>query len=158
MSAHHVSPLYAPLHLAPKRSRCLLSYVLILHALALTAILISRLPGSATALLGAMVALSLARALLRHFRSPSGQASVSAVWEADDRWQVEYQDGRDRPQRRWDAPLIHPRLVMLRFWQGRFRFRCLCLCPDSIDAEVLRRLRVRLRRHAVSRQAGQTPD
>lgn len=158
MSARKTPPLYTPLRLAPKRSRCLLSYVLTVHGLALVAILSSRLPGSVALLLGSAVGLSLIRTLVRHSRSASGQALVSAVWEADDRWQLRHRDGREWSERRWDAPLVHPRLVMLRFRRDRFRFRCLCLCPDAIDAEVRRQLRVRLRRHAVSRRGGQAPD
>lgn len=152
MSGHHQAPLYAPLSLAPGRSRCLLGYAVAIHALAGAALLASRLSGAWIVLLAILVGLSLTRVLVQHIRSPSGMSTVRAVWQADDRWRVEYHDGRPRPLRRWDAPLVHPRLVMLRFWQDRFRFRCLYLCPDALDAEQLRRLRVRLRRHLAAPQ------
>ena len=146
MSAPHRARLYAPLILQPRRSRCLLGLLVGVHLLAGAALALARLHPLWTVPLSAAVAVSLTRALGRHWRPSSGAALRSAVWQADDTWSLVDHDGRQWPSDRWDAPLVHPRLVMLRFRQGRTRCRCLLLCPDAIDPEQLRRLRVRLRR------------
>ncbi len=156
MSALNKPPLYAPLRLSPRRSRCLLLYRFTLHLLALAAISTTRLSTVWVAVMATLVCLSMARVLSHWLRSPSGLGVVSAVWQADERWQLDLLNGREFRLRGWDAPVVHPRLVVLRFWQDRLRCRCLWLCPDSLDAEQLRRLRVRLRRHSMKRPVGQS--
>ncbi len=62
-----------------------------------------------------------------------------------DRWQL-LQAGQEAvPLRLLPGALVHPRLLVLCFREPGGRTRCCVLTHDNLDAQTLRRLRVRLR-------------
>ena len=64
----------------------------------------------------------------------------------DGRWLLQDQRGEMCQARLLPSSYLHPKLVILNFSLERFpRRRSLVLCPDSLDAQTLRQLRVRLR-------------
>ena len=59
-------------------------------------------------------------------------------------WVLHMQGGRTVTGRLLGSSFVHPRLLVLNFRTGRFFGRSLVLTEDAADADLLRRLRVRL--------------
>jgi len=124
------------------RSFFLAAYLHLLHSLSLLFCLAFAPANLHRLLLSAFVLLSWiwlsARHLYRHERLtlsllPDGCWTVRDP-AADKVEQLRFQDG-----------FVSHRLTILRFSRGRFGSRCFLLLPDNCDAELHRRLRVRLR-------------
>jgi hypothetical protein len=68
------------------------------------------------------------------------------VCRADGAWFLQDNEGALREARLLPSSYLHPKLVILNFALGsRAGKRNLVLCPDSLDAQTLRRLRQHLR-------------
>lgn len=130
----------------PGRSQQIARFLFALHALAALTVLFS-VPGRvAIAALLALVALSFFRNYRRHvlFRGPSAPRRV--ICREDGRWFLQDHQGGMHLARLLPSSYLHPRLVILNFaLEQRPRRRSVVLCPDSLDAQTLRQLRVRLR-------------
>jgi toxin CptA len=130
----------------PRASRLLARFLVGVHALAVLAVLLW-VPGRGlVAALLALVALSFTRNYRRHILHRGRRAPRRVICQGDGRWLLQDHRGEMQPARLLPSSYLHPRLVILNFaLEQRPRRRNLVLCPDSLDAQTLRQLRVRLR-------------
>lgn len=134
-----------PLHLDPRPSVLLRSAVAALHGLIGALTLVGGADRTATAMVFALLLLSLVSALF-WIRRP-----VSLVWRADDKlegtvWRSPIQDAEILP-----ATFEHAKLVILHFREPDTGTRWrVPIAADSVDRDTMRRLRVRLRAANVS--------
>ncbi|MBK8638372.1 MAG: hypothetical protein IPN92_08815 [Chromatiaceae bacterium] len=129
----------------PGVSRRLALWVLIAHGLTLATVLFLPLALSGRAGLALAVLLGCALSLggaVWHFWPWSLR---EAVWWPDGAWSLIQGDGRERDGRLLGSTYVSPALVVLNFRCGRWRTASLVLLPDNLEADLLRRLRVRLR-------------
>jgi len=75
----------------------------------------------------------------------SARAIVLLVWDRRGRWRLLQRDGRLLDVRLEPGGYTHPKLVVLTFRTRPGRRLQVLLVPDMVDADHLRRLRVRLR-------------
>jgi toxin CptA len=100
----------------------------------------------------ALVALSFVRNYRRHILHRGRRAPRRVICQPDGGWLLQDHHGQMQPARLLPSSYLHPRLVILNFaLDQRPRRRNLVLCPDSLDAQTLRQLRVRLRLAAQGR-------
>ena len=132
----------APLVLEPGRSRLLILFLLAGHGLASLALLQPlRVPLAAQAVLLALVGASLVLSLVR-YGSP---ARSRLIQDVHGEWRLqEAAGGKLVPARLCDSYLM-PGLCLLRLRTPEGKRRTFVILPDMLDAETLRRLRVRLR-------------
>lgn len=120
-------------------SRWLPRLLWLLAALALLAIALAGLPFWLKLPLALLVAGSAWRAVRRHQRSPV----TAAGWSGEGGWSLRFADGSDVP-----AALASFRVlgatVMLRLRTALPGEQVLLLAPDNSDADIRRRLRMRL--------------
>ncbi len=135
----------APIWFNTRPSRILAAYIGVLHALAFAALFPTPLP--AWALVTAAVGLTFHGAWCVRGRAfQRGAAGVKALhWQADGAWRVLAGDGRMHRYTHVLVRMAHPWLILVELGGAKCRPRTLVLAADSADAEVLRRLRVRLR-------------
>ncbi len=89
---------------------------------------------------------SLAHAMARHVLLRTPGAIRLLLWAEDDRWQLHTAGRRESEARLLPSSFCHPQLVVLNFARHDRRGWCsVVLLPDSLDADTMRRLRVRLR-------------
>ncbi|MBO8085729.1 MAG: hypothetical protein J7D61_06800 [Marichromatium sp.] len=149
MSATH----FPPLSIRPRRSSRLLLWILLVHTLAVAVALALPL-GHWRWALAALILLGAGFALLDRVHARLPWSIVAARWEADGGWRLWLRDGRELNARLSAASFVAPRLVVLHWRVGRLRRRSLVLFVDALDADTLRRLRVRLRHRGVAEGAG----
>jgi len=130
-------PSAGPLRLEPTPSRRLAALVLAAH-MGAAAVALS-LPGLLP--LRFLLALLVALSLLRVW--PAVVRRVAVTWGPEGDWWWRDRAGERAVRLRADS-YCSPAVVVLRFEAPRWR-RDVVLLPDSLDPEVLRRLRVRLR-------------
>ena len=69
----------------------------------------------------------------------------SACWQSDGTWTLRLGSGEEPSVTLSPATFVSQPLVALNFRDGRWRRHALPLFSDALDAEILRRLRQRLR-------------
>jgi toxin CptA len=135
----------ATIELAPRPSLRALTLLFWLHAAILAVLLFALNPGPGMAALAALVALSWI-VTRRHPAFGFGPRALSRLtWHAGGQWSV-----HDTRGARWDAELlgnslVHERLLVLNFRLQDGTRRSRALLGDELDADLLRRLRARLR-------------
>ena len=135
----------ATIELAPRPSVRALTLLFWLHVAILALLLVAVRPGPGMAALAAIVALSWVMTR-RHPVFGFGPNALSRLtWHAGGQWSV-----HDTRGARWDAELlgsslVHDRLLVLNFRLQDGARRTRALLGDEPDAELLRRLRARLR-------------
>lgn len=86
------------------------------------------------------------RAHRQHVLHKGSGAVRRIIWQADGAWFLEDEAGVVREAELRPSSYVHPRLVILSFDLLRIKgHRHVVLCPDSMDADTLRRVRSRLR-------------
>ena len=130
-------PSEGPLHLEPQPSRRLAALTLAAHMGAAAVALSLPVGVTARLLLASAVGLSLVWA----WRGVATRVAVT--WDPEGEWWWRDETGERRVRLRADS-YCSPAMVVLRFQAARWR-RDVVLLPDSLEPEVLRRLRVRLR-------------
>jgi hypothetical protein len=85
------------------------------------------------------------------FLAPS--ALREATWKSDGAWILTLVSGEQIEARLLPSTIVTSRLVVLNFRRGRWRSRTMVLPPDTLDANLLRRLRVRLRLYGAEEEA-----
>ena len=145
------TPSTQPLTIHPRPSRRLLAWVLGTHGTAAGCALALPLPGSGLALIGASIGLSLGWLLWTRIFALAPWSTRAAVW-SDRGWILEQVDGQLRSARLLDDTWVGQDLVVLRFRVGRLP-RALVVSADAVDADLLRRLRARLRLIGASEQS-----
>lgn len=132
------------IHLRPKTSPCLAGFILISHLLAALAPFFSTIPNVAKWLLLAVVMFNWYLLWRKLITRSSAGAILRADWLADDSWQIIDGEGKAQQVASWILLLNTPALIMLKFKMHHNSAVTLIICPDSIDGEVSRQLRVRL--------------
>jgi hypothetical protein len=151
MSRHRELP---PLRVRPGVSLRLAAYLSAVHALALAAVLLLPLGGAPRAALAAAVLAGLAAGLAGPVLHRTPWTLREALWQADGTWSLKLASGRTLEGKLLPSTYVGQWLVLLAFRCGRVRTCCLPLLADNLDADVLRRLRVRLRLAAERRSPG----
>ncbi|AGG89468.1 MULTISPECIES: protein YgfX [Rhodanobacter] len=120
-------------------SRRLRQALVLVAALAWLAVALSALPAWLKLLLAAAVAMATWHTLRRLAAAPV----TAAGWSADDAWTLHLADHQDMP-----ATLASFRVlgvfVLLRLHTAEQGVQMLLLAPDNSDADIRRRLRMRL--------------
>lgn len=137
---------YAPLRLEPGRSPRLAAFLLLVHGLALVALMVAPLSLWARLGLGLMLVASLLHGHRLHIARDSPRAITRAVWDELGRWRLTLASGRTLEATLLPDSFVTLPLVVLNFrtgpWWSR---RSLILAGDAMGAEPLRKLRVRLK-------------
>ncbi len=130
------------LRLEIQASRLLLRIQFLLHGLALM-VLAYPLGVPVWLRLGLFAALVLS--LLGLLRSETLAGSRTLLLDADGRWTRLREEGEPEPLELRDDSWVGTRMAVLRFDRERGRPLTVPLLPDSVDPDLFRRLRVRLR-------------
>ena len=139
------NPFAADIRIEPTPSRVIAQLLFLVHAAAIAVVWLMPWPWGAGLALSGLVLGAWLRALLLHVWRLAGSAVVRVVVRADGSWELGLRDGRAESARLLDSSFVHPWLVVLNFAVGRWRRRHVLLPADSVNADTLRRLRVRLR-------------
>ena len=139
-------PVYAPLRLQPGRSPRLAAFLLLIHCLALAALTAAPLPLWARLGLGMALMASLTHGHVLHIARGSPWAITRAVWDELGLWRLTLASGRTLEAELLPDSFVTLPLVVLNFRTGRWwSRRSLILAGDTVDPELLRKLRVRLK-------------
>ncbi len=128
----------SPLVLEPRRSGYLLLYLLLIHALALTVLV---LPIDFSWFLKLAIALAVIISLGWQLRR---RPPRRLVWETDGDWQLLLADGKEVTGQLCPDSYVSVLLVILRFRLEQSGRATLVILPDTLDPRTFRRLRVRL--------------
>lgn len=90
------------------------------------------------------ILLSLLHTVRTYILQKNPHSPVQLLLDAMDEWHLTIANGETREVKLRSGALVHPLLVVLPFRCG-MRFPVVILAPDVVDADMLRRLRVRLR-------------
>jgi toxin CptA len=134
----------ATVDLAPQPSLRAFRWIFVLHVLPLALLPFAMEPGTPMLLLVAVFAASWVW-LRRHPALGFGSRGLSRLtWHADGSWSVEEASGRRADAELLGNSLVHPWLIVLNFKLAQGGRRTRILLGDELNAESLRRLRVRL--------------
>lgn len=129
----------------PGPSRQLAAFLLATHGAALAVVFAVPLDWFLRALLAAAVVGGLAHAFGAHVLYLVPWAVREGTWESDGTWTLTLVSGERVEASLLPSTYVTARLLVLSFRCGRRRHRALVLATDALDANLLRRLRVRLR-------------
>jgi hypothetical protein len=135
----------APLRIAPKVSRRLGAYLLAVHGLGLIVVFMLPLQIWPKGAMAALVLLGLGYGIGGPVLHRLPWALRQAIWEPDGSWSLTRVSGERLQGRLLSSTYVGPELIVLVFRCGRLVTCCLPLLTDNLDADLLRRLRVRLR-------------
>ena len=134
-------PLELPIFIPCRPSIRVCLFNTLAHAGAIFCLVLADLPHLVTVLIGAGVLTHYGFYLIRFF-SPE---NICFKLDGDDRWQL-LRPGRAAVDLGLlPGALVHPKIVVLCFREPGGRTRSCVLTRDNLDAQTLRRLRVRLR-------------
>ena len=134
-------PLELPIFIPYRPSMRVCLFNTLAHAGAIFCLVLADLPHTVTVLIGAGV-LTHYGFYLKRFLSPE---NICFKLDRGDRWQL-LRPGRAAVDLRLlPGALVHPNIVVLCFREPGGRTRSCVLTRDNLDAQTLRRLRVRLR-------------
>jgi hypothetical protein len=140
------------LEFRPRRSKVLARFPVLVHAAAALTVLVFAKDHAMVAVLLLLVLASFYRNYRKHVLHLGSRAARRVVCQSDGAWFLQDPHGVIREARLLPSTFLHPRLVILNFKLKRSSGRRnLVLCPDSLDVQTLRHLRVRLR---MTSQAG----
>ena len=134
-----------PLYLQVKPSRLFAGFLILGHMTAALALMYIDLPTPAQILLGLMLATSLYRTLSLYVLMNSSRSILRLVWDASGKWRVWDGSGREHEATLTPDYFVHPKLIILGLKLQGVGRRAILLWPDSLDTEITRRLRRRLR-------------
>ena len=134
-----------PLHLKPGTSRRLAGFLFLTHTAAAAVVLLLPLTWYLRTVLLVAVGAGLAYQIWAHLLNSLPWSVCEAVWEPDGIWQLTLASGRRVEARLSPDTFVSTALVLLNFRCGRWRPCFLILPADSLDPELMRRLRARLR-------------
>lgn len=105
----------------------------------------NNLPLAAQCLLVACVLLGAARHMALHGLRRARRSVVRLVWDGHGRWRLLQRDGALLDVSLEHGAYVHPELLILPFRTRSGERRSVLVVPDMVDADTLRRLRIRLR-------------
>lgn len=134
-------PLELPIFIPYRPSIRVCLFNTLVHAGAIFCLIMADLPHTVTVPIGAGI-LTHYGFYLKRFFSPE---NICFKLDREDRWQL-LRPGRAAVDLELlPGALVHPRIVVLCFREPGRRTRSCVLTRDNLDAQTLRRLRVRLR-------------
>lgn len=152
MSKHREQP---PLRIRPRSSGLLAAFLLATHGAALAAVFAAPLDWFWRSLLIALLLAGLVYEMGVQVLFMATWAVRQAVWGSDGTWTLSLVSGKQVEARLLPSTFVTRRLILLNFRCGRWCFRTLVLPPDTLDPDLLRRLRVRLRLRGAEDLSGQ---
>jgi toxin CptA len=105
----------------------------------------NNLPLAAQCLLVACVLLGAARYIALHGTRRARRSVVRLVWDGHGRWRLLQRDGALLDVGLEHGAYVHPKLLILPFRTRSGERWSVLVVPDMVDADTLRRLRIRLR-------------
>lgn len=142
MSKHRERP---PLTIRPGASRRLAFFLLVVHGAVLAVAFAIPLDWYWRVVLVAVLLSGFLYALGVHFLYLVPWAVREATWGADGTWILTLVSGERVDARLLPSTYVTASLLVLNFRCGRWQYRALVMLPDALDANLLRRLRARLR-------------
>lgn len=134
-----------PIVIDYRMSRGIWIYLLLLHFFALFALWYSHLH-SAFSLLGFLAVVGSFAWRYRQWRNTERcPAAQRYILDSENRWWLRKKAAGDRRLGLLPGSFVHPWMIILRFVDDTKAGHTLILCRDNLDANALRRLRVRLR-------------
>lgn len=144
--SHTLSSKYAaPLRLELGPSRTLATWLIVMHASPLFVLPLLQLPHWLKLLISFAVLYSLFDAWRRQVRRVHPDAVRTVQWTHTGHCYLTLNSGQQLVVSLSTQAFILPWMVVLHFKTPQRRFRYLLVLSDMLDAEVFRRLRVRLR-------------
>ena len=141
MSNAFLQPLIIDYHI----SRGVWIYLLLLHLFALHALWYSDLPTVFSLPASLVVIGSLARRSRQWRNSAQCPLIRQVILDSENRWWLRRQGAGDSRLGLLPGSFVHPWIIILRFVNEAAGRDTFILCRDNLDADTLRRLRVRLR-------------
>ena len=134
-------PLELPIFIPYRPSIRVCLFNTLVHVGAIFCLVMAHLPHMLTVLVGVGILMHYGFYLKRFFSSQN----ICFKLDREDRWQL-LRPGRAAVDLRLlPGALVHPHIVILCFREPGSRTRSCVLTRDNLDAQTLRRLRVRLR-------------
>lgn len=133
-----------PILIFIKPSPWLAGGIVAVHLGAVIALFAADLHWTAQCILMFMVIASLIHALLSYILQKHRDTPVQLLLTAGAEWWLTCVSGQTFAVQLMPAAFVHPLLTVLSF-QGNERHYSVILTPDVVDADMFRRLRVRLR-------------
>lgn len=134
------------LYLRPVASRYLAFWLALTHLTALIVLWQLQLTVSAKVLLSLGLLVYLFWQLRHHLLWLNRNSIIEAEVESDGLWRLKLQSGEQKRVELQPSSFVRPWLMILNFRSGTvFTGLHLILLPDSLDRELARKLRVRLR-------------
>ena len=130
--------------LRPRTSYRLAGFIVVSHLLAAAALFFSDIHNLARMLLLILIVASYYLSWRKLIARSGAGAIVQADWLPDDRWRIFDGNGNSQLVLSWNLLLNTPALVILKFKVIGSGTQTLIICPDSMDREARRQLRVRL--------------
>jgi toxin CptA len=134
-----------PLRIRPGRSRFLAVFLLGTYGAAFAVVFATPLDWYWRAVLAAMVLAGLLYAMVVRVLSLAPWVVREATWRPDGAWILTLVLGKQVEARLQPSSFVSPILILLNFRYRSWRSCSLVLPPDSLDPDLLRRLRARLR-------------
>ncbi len=116
-----------------------------LHLGAVPCAFVTDLPLAIQGLVALCVLLAAVRGIALHGSRRAARSIVLLVWDRSGQWRLVQRDGRMLDVRLEHGAYAHPKLLVLPFRTRSGQRVPVLVAPDMVDAEGLRRLRVRLR-------------
>ena len=136
----------APLALEISVSWLFATILLVAHGIALILVfLIPQLPMVVSSILAAALAVHAGFSVSRHALLRAQRSVVRLLWNAADVWSLTFRDGTTTEAQLLSGSFVHPILTVLNFRITRWRRVSVVIFPGRVDAEIFRKLRVRLR-------------
>lgn len=136
----------APLALEIAPSWWLGALLLSVHAMTITLLfLLPDLPITLSIVLAAALAVHAGFSVLHHALLRTPRSVVRLLWNAEDVWILTLRDRTTVETQLVPGSFVHPLLTVLNFRITRWRRAPVVIFPGRVDAEVFRKLRVRLR-------------
>ncbi|WP_089727202.1 protein YgfX [Candidatus Thiosymbion oneisti] len=134
-----------PLRIRPRPSRILAVFLLVTHGAALSVVVALPLDWYWRSGLAILVLTSLINTIGTQVLFLVPWAGREAIWEPDGTWTLTLVSGKQVEARLLPSTFVTPGLLVLNLRCGRWRSCAMVLLPDTLDPDLLRRLRVRLR-------------
>ena len=119
--------------------------MLLVHGAVVAVALLLPVSGMLRAALICAALVGLAHGLGAHVLRTLPWSVVEATWQPDGAWVLTLASGREVPARLLPSSYVSPALVVLNFRVARWLVRSVVLTRDTLEADLHRRLRARLR-------------
>jgi len=133
-----------PVLILIKPSTWLTSGIVVVHLGASLALCIADLPWLTKFMVMLIVTASLIHALLTHVLQNHPDAPVQLLLTTDAEWWLTCVNGQTFAVQLMPGAFVHPLLTVMIFQEEKRRYTVI-LTPDVVEADMFRRLRVRLR-------------